>query len=117
MICHVFKPRRRVGGVLRVARHFSAKLRMDWEAKVSVVALGTTDRRIAHKALETLAKERHLEHQGYLGPRAVREAAQKPLKELLDVFLADAEARGRSPNTLAKYKNGLSRLFGLCSWN
>jgi integrase len=117
MICHVFKPRRRVGGVLREARHFSAKLRMDWEAKASVVALGTPDRRIASKALETLAKERYLEHQGYLAPRGVREAAQKPLKELLDAFLADAEARGRSANTLAKYRNGLTRLFGLCGWN
>src|SRR5665213_2375662 len=114
MICHVFKPRRRVGGVLRVARHFSAKLRMDWEAKMSVVALGTSDRRIAHKALEMLAKERHLERQGYLAPRGVREAAQKPLKELLDAFLADAEARGLSANTIAKYEKGLMRLFRLC---
>lgn len=116
MICYVFKPKRRVDGVLVVAKYFSGKLRMPWDAKVSVVCLNTPDRRIAERALDELAKERHLEHQGLLAPREIREAAEKPLAGLLEQFLADAEAKGRAANTLSKYRQGLTKLFERCGW-
>ena len=104
MICYVFKPRRRVKGVLAIAKHFSGKLRMPWETKVAVIALQTSDRRIAERALNEAAKERHLERQGYPSARKTEETAQKPLNELLDTFIADTAARGRAENTLIKYK-------------
>jgi integrase len=116
MISYVFKPRRRVGGVLREARYFFGKLRMHWEAKASVIALNTTDRRIALRDLDKLAKERDLERQGILAPRSMREAAQKPLNDLLGLFVTDAEAKGTAQNTLIKYRNGLRRLFQRCGW-
>jgi integrase len=116
MICYVFKRKRRIDGVLCEARYFSGKLRMDWEAEVSVVALNTTDRRVAERDLDELAKERHLERQVMLAPRPMREAAQKPLNDLLALFVTDAEAKGRATNTLMKYRNGLRRLFRLCGW-
>jgi integrase len=116
MKCFVFKPRRRVDGVLHVTRFFSGKLRMPWESKPTVIALETTDRRIAERMLDEIAKQRHLERQGYSAPREVVEAMQRPLAELLGTFLADASARGRAPNTLAKYRHGLRKLFERCRW-
>lgn len=68
MICYVFKPKRRVDGVVQIAKYFSGKLRMDWETKIEVIALQTTDRRIAQRAMDERAKERHLERQGHLAP-------------------------------------------------
>ena len=89
---------------------------MDWETKVSVIALQTTDRRIAIRTMDERAKERHLEKQGHLAPREVREAALKPLDVFLTQFLADTEAKGRAVNTLTKYRNGLRLLFVRCGW-
>ena len=116
MICNVFKPRRRVNDVVVVAKYFSGKLRMDWEHKITVIGLKTSDRRIAKRALDEIAKERYLERQGLLAPREVREAAHKPLDSFLGQFLADAEAKGRAVNTLAKYRHGLRKLFARCGW-
>lgn len=116
MNCFVFKPRRRINGVLHVARFYSGKLRMPWESKPTVIALETTDRRIAERMLDEMAKQRHLEKQGYSAPREVVEAAQKPLDELLELFLADTEAKGRATNTLLKYRHGLRKLFERCRW-
>ena len=59
---------------------------MPWEAKPKVIALNTTDRRIADRMLDDMAKQRHLEHQGYSAPREFVEASQKPLDDLLDTF-------------------------------
>ena len=116
MKCFVFKPRRRINGVLHVARYYSGKLRMPWESKPTVIALETTDRRIAERKLDEMAKQRHLERQGYSAPREMLEAAQKPLDEHLELFLADTKAKGRAINTLAKYRHGLSKLFLRCGW-
>ncbi|KAB2910886.1 MAG: hypothetical protein F9K30_22195 [Dechloromonas sp.] len=99
------------------ARYFSGKLRMDWETgSPKIIALHTTDRRIAQRTLDEMAKEKHLERQGLLAPREMREAAKQPLEEHLKAFLADARARGRAENTLAKYEHGLRKLFTRCGW-
>lgn len=61
-VCFVFRPRRRVGGKLRIAANYSGKLRMPWETgNPSVIALGTTERRLAEQILNEKARERHLE--------------------------------------------------------
>ena len=116
MICFVFKPRRNVGGMLHETRLFSGKLRMDWEAKTSIIALKTTDRRIAQRALDEMAKERQLEHQGLLPSRSVRDSAGRPLMELLGAYLADLRAKGRSESTLAKYESNIRTLTTECGW-
>jgi integrase len=117
MICYVFKPRRRVGGALRVAPRYSGKLRMDWEKDrpPEVIALHTTDKRVAERKLAELALEREKEHFGLIPPRVERESAGRPLNELLDAFLADVKAKGRAERTVEKYEQ-LRGLFCECGW-
>lgn len=116
MICCVFRQKRRVNGVLKVADNYSGKLRMPWEASVSTVALNTPDKRIALHKLTQLAEEREKEHNGIIAPKPVREAAARPLVDLLDEYLLELQARGRRPNTLRKYRNNLRSLFKRCQW-
>lgn len=117
MICFVFRPKRRVNGKLQVTKYYSGKLRMDWETgNAAVIALGTSDKRIALDALNLIAKERHQERQGLLAPRQSREAAQRPLAELLEAYLADLRAKGRSENTIDKYRSDIAGLFKACEW-
>lgn len=117
MIGFVFKPRRRVAGVLRVAEHYSAKLRMPWETRVQVVALNTSDKRVAQDALNQIVRERHQERQGLLPSKTVRDAAERPLAELLELFLGDLLAKGRSDKTLKKYRSILPLIFERCGWD
>lgn len=106
MICHVY----RRGSV------YWGKLQLDHEQRLTRVSLGTTDRRIAQAKLWELAKEREREAAGLLPPRSVREAATRALPELLSLFLADLEAKGRRVGTLAKYRKTLAKVFGRCRW-
>ena len=100
MICNVFKQRRRVNGVVVEADNYSGRLRMPWETSVSTVALNTTDKRLAVHKLSQMAEEREKEHNGILAPRPVREAAARPLFELLDDYLLELKSRNRAPSTL-----------------
>jgi len=116
MICYVFKPRRWVDGKLCECRFYSGKLRLDGESGVSVVGLHTTDEREALRRLFELRDERLMEARGILPPRAMREAAVRPLDELRGAFLADVKARGRASATLKRYEKDLRRLFERCGW-
>lgn len=102
--------------VYRRGRFYWGKLQLQHEAKVSRMSLGTTDRRIAQASLLQIAKEREMEHAGLLSPSSVREAATKPLAELVEAFLADLQVKGRSIGTLDKYRSNLSSCAAACRW-
>ena len=116
MICNVFKQRRRVNGVLQIAQNWSGRLRMPWETSVSTVVLNTPDKRLALHKLSQIAEEREKEHNGIIAPKPVREAAARPLGDLLDDYLLDLQSRSRRPSTIYKYRKDLKKLFGRCQW-
>ena len=68
------------------------------------------------RVLVELREERVMEARGVLPPRAMREAAARPLDELRGAFLADVKARGRASATLKRYEKDLRRLFERCDW-
>ena len=113
MIAFVFHPSSR--GI--VSRLYSAKVRLDGWAKPRVFALHVSDKRVAEQKLWELVQEFEREAAGILAPRLARNAAQKPLAELLAAFLADVQAKERSVNTLKAYRRVLSRLFVRCGWH
>lgn len=106
MICHVY----------RRGRFYWGKLQLDTDARPARFTLETTDRRVALSKLLEIAKEREKEAAGLLPPLTVREAARRPLNDLLTVFLADLQAKGRAVATVAKYRKTLTKLFGRARW-
>lgn len=116
MICSVFRQRRRIDGVLREAANWSGRLRMPWETVVTTIALNTPDKRLAMHKLLKEADDREKEHNGILPPKPVREAAARPLTELLGEYLLELQSRARTPRTLRKYRNTLRKLFERCQW-
>jgi len=116
MICNVFKQRRRINGVVVEAPSWTGRLRMPWETSVSTVSLNTSDKRIALHKLLQLAEEREKERNGILAPKPVREAAERPLLDLLSEYLEDVESRGRAVTTVKKYRKILRKLFTRCRW-
>lgn len=116
MICSVYLQKRRINGVLRVSASYYGRLKMPWENAVTTVALNTPDQRVAMHKLLRLADEREKEHNGLLAPRSIREAAERPLAELLSEYLVELESRGRTLRTLKKYRCILAKLFQRCQW-
>lgn len=117
MICFVFKPARMKDGKRHQSPYYSGKLRLDSWPRLRVIALHTTDKRIAEAKLLEMAKEHEKEAMGMLPPRSVRETLRKPLNGLLDDFLADLKTKGRTPGTLRKYGGTLRILFGRLGWS
>jgi integrase len=116
MICYVFKPARWLDGRRHERQHYSGKLKLDTWAKPRIFALETPDRRIAEMKLQELAKDYEKEALGLLPARSIREALNKPLTDLLGDFLADLQAKGRTPGTLRKYGGTLKILFSKMGW-
>lgn len=116
MICSIFKQKRRVNGNVVEADQWSARLRMPWETKVSTIPLHTADQRVAHHRLMQYREEREKEHNGIIAPKPVRDAASRPLTDLLEEHLRELQSRGRRPKTITKYRNTLRKLFTRCRW-
>jgi site-specific recombinase XerD len=106
MICHVY----------RRGRLYWGKLQLDHEPHLSRLSLGTTDKRVAMTKLWEIAKQREKEEAGLLAPQSTREAAGKPLPDVLTAFLDDLQVKGRAAATLSKYRNSLTKLFVRCHW-
>lgn len=106
MICHVY----------RRGRIYWARLRLNHEPRVSRFSLGTTDRRIAHANLLQVAREREMERAGLLSPQSVRMAAERPLLGLVESFLENLQAKGRTPGTIDKYRSNLRTCITGCNW-
>ena len=106
MICHVYKR----------GRLYWGKLHLEHESRLSRVSLGTSDKRVAQQKLAEIAKEREKEAAGLLAPRSARDAAVKPLPDLLAAFLDDLQVKGRAHATEVKYRKTLGKLFTRCCW-
>jgi integrase len=105
VICHVY----------RRGRLYWGKLQLEGDLKLTRFPLGTTDRRVAQAKLFAKLREREMEAAGLLAPASTREAAVRPLLELLDEFLM-AWTQGRSPETVLKYGKTLRKLIARCCW-
>jgi integrase len=116
VICYVFKKRRRIAGKVRESRDYFGKLRMEWETgQPRVFALHTSDRREAERRLLEERDKGEKRHRGILPPEEQENAAEMALVELLDIFLAEMSAKGRSARTVRKYAD-LRLLFSRLQW-
>ena len=116
MIQFVYKRKRRVAGQIVIAPYYSGKLQMPWESSPTVIHLHTPDKRIAERELGERARDKYLEHQRLLAPLAVRQSAEKPIAELLELYLQDLRAKGRAENTIDKYSSNIRTLAKACGW-
>lgn len=111
-----YRPSRRRNGVLRRSRFYSAKIRMEWETGLHhVVPLKVKDKRVADQLLAEEEKRRRMENSGQIPPQERQKAAERPLNELLDDFLAEMLVTRHATRTVKKYKE-LHLLLKACRW-
>lgn len=78
--------------------------------------LHTDKNHVAEAALVKLAREKEEERAGLLAPKPLREAAQNPITEHLNDYVADLKAQGCSRKHVALAKNRPFRLCSQCGW-
>jgi hypothetical protein len=77
MTCFVFKTKRRVNGTVRTGRTWSGKYQLPGDLKLTVVALGVTDKQVALEKLRRLVREAEREREGLIQPKVERDALKR----------------------------------------
>lgn len=78
--------------------------------------LGIKDARVAEQKMWELVARLEREEAGIAIPKPLLDGAEKALSALLEEFLAELKAEGRTPNTLTKYRGEITRLCKRCGW-
>jgi len=116
MICNVFKHKRIVNGKRKTSRVWSGRYRRPEERKITVVALGVTDKQVAQEKLNQLVREGEREAVGLIAPKKLRECAQKPLKAHVVDFIENLRAIGRDEKYVREFDKRLALLMRECDW-
>src|SRR5271156_6143351 len=96
MIFSIEKRRFRRGGRLEETRSYYLRYRIGDMPVDKWKSLGVTDKQVADKKAHEFIQERERETAGIVEPKAVRDAAKRPLTVHLDDYVADLAARGRN---------------------
>ena len=94
MIFSIEKRRFRRGGKVEETRSYYLRFRIGDMPVDKWKSLGVTDKQVADKKAHEFIQERERESAGILEPKAVRDAAKKPLTAHLEDYVADLAARG-----------------------
>lgn len=113
---HVYKPRRRVNGKLRVARCYKGRYRVSASDRPLEIALKTSDRGVAMERLHAIVQEKRNEAAGIIAPKALRDGAAKSLDNHLRDLVADLKARGRDSMYVRNVAWLSRRVFTECGW-
>ena len=98
MIQHVFKPKRRINGKLKISRLYYGKYRLPGDRKINVVALAVSDKQVAQEKLKQIVSEQERETVGLIAPKKIRDSGQKALNAHVEDFIADLRAVDTVPS-------------------
>ncbi len=98
------------------SRVYRGRYRLGDDLKIYDVSLGTQKKHVAQAILKKLVREKEEELAGLLAPKALRDAAQKPIADHLADYVADLTAMQRSRKHLAYTRNRIGRLCEECGW-
>jgi len=98
------------------SRVYRARFRLSNSPKIFDVPLRTDKKHVAEAKLTKLIREQEDELVGFLGPKPLRDAAQKPIVDHLAEHVANLAALKRSPKHVAFTRNRITRICQQCGW-
>jgi integrase len=116
MIKEVYRPSRWKNGKRIVGRLYRGKYRFDPREQIKYVARHTDDKQVAEQRLTKIVREEQHEREGLIAPKHQREAAQRPLAEHVEEFIADRRAVKCNEKYVRELERKLLRLIDECSW-
>ena len=111
----VYRTKRRRGGKVVQSRLYRARLRFPGETKVRDISLGVTDRQVANQRLQSLIQEHERGLVGFASA-SQRAAFDGALDMLVQEYVADLKALGRSTDHVRHVDRRLWRLMRECGW-
>lgn len=112
----VKRRRRRASGKIQSSRFWSIKWKVPSETRWKLKGLKVTLREVAEQKLIEFRREKEMELGGVVPPRAVREAAGKPMTQHLAEFVAE-QLPGRAKAYVIHFERHVKRLIEECGWS
>ena len=116
MIAYVYRLKRRRNGRLVSSRIWRARIKLDGEARTRDVSLHCADKQTAEQKLRDRIRDQERAAVGLLAPAAQRETFEGSLEGLVDDYVADLKALGRSAEHVRHVDARLRRLAKECHW-
>jgi integrase len=116
MIAYIYRPKRQRNGKLISSRIWRARLKLNGDVKARDISLGVSDKQVAEQKLRDNIRDQERTAVGLLAPAAQRETFENPMERLVDGYVADLKALGRSPDHVRHVDKRLRRLMRECHW-
>lgn len=116
MIAKVVRPTRIRNGKRVKGRILRGRIKLDGDAKERWVSLGTSDQRVADKRLREIVEREERERAGIAPPRALVDAASRPVVEHLAEYIEELRSLGRSRDYVRKPEHRIGELIADCGW-
>jgi integrase len=113
---YIFKPRRRVNGKVKTGEFYHLKFQLLGETRYRDISLGVRERAVAEEKRREFIRQHESEAAGIIEPKALRDSAQKQMKDHLTDFLADLEARGKDEKYVYNMGIRVGMLLRECGW-
>ncbi len=116
MIAYIYRPKRQRNGKLVFNRIWRARLKLNGDAKARDISLNCADKQTAEQKLRDSIRDYERTAVGLLAPAAQRETYENPMERLVDGYVADLKALGRSADHVRHVDKRLRRLMRECHW-
>ncbi len=111
------RKRTKKNGKIETARLYRGRYRLDGDAKITDIALHTSDKRVAQQALEKIVQQKQLEAAGLAPTESQVNVAQMTIEQHLKSYLADVAARGLTPRYIYVLGRVIQKVASGCGWN
>ena len=116
MIAYIYRPKRQRNGKQVFNRIWRARLKLNGDAKARDISLNCADKQTAEQKLRDNIRDYERTAVGLMAPAAQRETFENPMERLVDGYVADLKALGRSADHVRHVDKRLRRLMRECHW-
>jgi hypothetical protein len=116
MIAYIYRPKRQRNGKQVFNRIWRARLKLNGDAKARDISLNCADKQTAEQKLRDSIRDYERTAVGLMAPAAQRETFENPMERLVDGYVADLKALGRSTDHVRHVDTRLRRLMRECKW-
>jgi integrase len=116
MIAYVYRPKRQRNGKTVSSRIWRARLKLNGDVKPRDISLGVSDRQTAEQKLRETIRDQERTSVGLMAPAAQRQTFENPMEELVESYVSDLKALGRSSDHIRHVDKRLRRLMRECNW-
>ena len=116
MIAYIYRPKRQRKGKQFSNRIWRARIKLNGDTRAKDISLHCADKQTAEQKLRDCIRDQERTAVGLLTPTAQRETFENPMEQVVESYVTDLKALGRSADHVRHVDKRLRRLIRECKW-